>query len=91
MVRLIQSDLTTMWCELTASIRTRTINDEDSDLGIVDLNPPPKPNGNDEDLEEREVLLCFRPIMAGEKVGEEFRFPPAVSVSSNANESGQST
>jgi hypothetical protein len=88
---LICSDLSTIWCELTSSIRTRNANDEDPEIGIVDPNPP-KQLQEDDPEEEKEVLLCFRPILQGEKVGEEFRFPQQVSESSNAgnNESEQS-
>lgn len=75
MVRLICSDLSTMWCELTSSIRTRNNNDEDPEIGIVDLNPPKQSSEDDPEEEEvKEVLLCFRPILQGGKVGEEFRF-----------------
>jgi hypothetical protein len=77
-----------MWCELTSSIHTRNINDEDPKIGIVDLNPSKQPQEDDLE-EEKEVILCFRPIIQGEKVGEEFQ---QVSESSNAgnNESEQS-
>ncbi|KAL3801121.1 hypothetical protein HJC23_002414 [Cyclotella cryptica] len=76
-VCLIRSDLTTIWCELTSSIRTRARNDEDSHLGIIDHNPRAEV---DEEVEasngdEKELLLCLRPILEGEKVGEELRFP----------------
>jgi hypothetical protein len=77
-----------MWCELTSSIHTRNINDEDPEIGIVDLNPSKREPQEDDLEEEKEVILCFRPIIQGEKVGEEFQ---QVSESSNAgNNSEQS-
>lgn len=87
-VRLVRADLSTLWCELTLSIRTRDLNDEDSELGIVDLNPQPLTDSESHELnEEKELLLCVRPFYIGEKVGEELRFPPhQISESSNANE-----
>jgi hypothetical protein len=38
-VCLLCKDRSTIMCELTSSIRTRNLNDEDRDLGIIDLNP----------------------------------------------------
>lgn len=87
-VRLVRADLTTLWCELTLSIRTRDLNDEDSELGIIDLNPKPTTDSeSNEPREEKELLLCFRPFLIGGKVGDELKFPPhQISESSNANE-----
>jgi hypothetical protein len=84
----VRADLTTLWCELTLSIRTRDLNDEDSELEIFDLNPKPTTDSeSSEPQEEKELLLCCRPFFIGEKVGEELRFPPhQISESSNANE-----
>ncbi|KAL7538138.1 hypothetical protein ACHAXR_008318 [Thalassiosira sp. AJA248-18] len=95
-VRLIRNDLSTIWCELTSSIRTRPLNDGHKDPSVV---PPSqlKQGGNqkmdssesavssDSGQEEKELLLCFRPIREGEEVGEELRFCPKVSVSENAD------
>jgi hypothetical protein len=86
-VGMICSDLTTLWCELTSSIRTRTHNDEDSELGIIDHNPKPVQKGMDGEEEEepkpqKELLLCMRPIRKGEKVAESLRFPNQISESS---------
>lgn len=91
-VRLICKDLTTIWCEVTASIRTRTRNDEDSELGIIDLNPKSVAKLTEDEMEEeeKEVLICFRPILKGEKVEEDLRFHN-VSESSNTNESNKSS
>jgi hypothetical protein len=91
-VRLIRNDLSTIWCELTSSIRTRRFNDEDSELGIIDHNPKPAAEVlAEEPIAEKELLLCFRPILEGRKVGEEFRFPQQGRKSSNANESEELT
>ena len=91
MVRVVCSDLTTMWCELTSSIRACGANSEDEEMGIIDRNPSDRDKSPSED--EQEVLLCFRPILQGENVGEELKFPQQVSAeSSNGNEeSGEST
>lgn len=86
---MVRADLTTLWCELTLSIRTRHLNDEDNELGIIDLNPPTD-SMSDVPKEEKELLLCFRPFFIGKKVGEDLRFPPhQISESSNANGSGE--
>lgn len=83
---MICSDLTTLWCELTSSIRTRTHNDEDSVLGIIDHNPKPLQKGIDGKEEapkpQKELLLCMRPIRKGKKVAENLRFPNQISESS---------
>jgi len=99
-IRLIRNDLSTIWCELTSSIRTRPLNDVDKDLNIV---PPShlkqggssnRKNNNslsnsnndgsnesaysivDSGDEEKELLLCFRPIREGDIAAEELRFCP---------------
>ena len=91
-VGMICSDLTTLWCELTSSIRTRTHNDEDSELGIIDRNPKPVQKGEEEEEPvEKEILLCFRPVSRGKRVSEALRFPQPVTESSNANESSKSS
>lgn len=87
-VRLIRNDLSTIWCELTSSIRTRPSNDVDKEFDIV-LPPTSssqvKTSGNNlktssdsgsESVgdDEKELLLCFRPIREGETVGENLRY-----------------
>ena len=85
MVRVVCSDLTTMWCELTSSIRACGANSEDEEMGIINRNPSNQDGSSSED--EREVLLCIRPILQGENAGEELKFPQQVSEeSSNGNE-----
>lgn len=66
---LIRKDLTTVWCEVTSSIRTRS-PDEDS----------PEPTGSKSSADAtpkpqiKELLLCLRPIRDGDKVDEALRF-----------------
>jgi hypothetical protein len=61
-------------------------------LGIIDHNPKPAAEVlAEEPIAEKELLLCFRPILEGRKVGEEFRFPQQGRKSSNANESEELT
>lgn len=97
---LIRSDLTTVWCEVTSSLRTRTLDEDPLDLQFCDLKTsdsvttePPKREP------EQEFLLCFRPMRDGEKkVDESLRFvsartnlengsPNEVVVSSSGNDS----
>lgn len=75
---LIRQDLTTVWCEVTSSVRTRLTDEESFDSPS---NPskssasPPDPVASRED--RLEILLCLRPISNGEKnVDESFRFIP---------------
>mmetsp|Transcript_21507 Transcript_21507/g.46735 ORF Transcript_21507/g.46735 Transcript_21507/m.46735 type:complete len:1021 (-) Transcript_21507:158-3220(-) len=93
-VRLIRNDLSTIWCELTSSIRTRPKNDVYSELtsGPSSELKGGKNGSNNNDgnesavssepeQEEKELLLCFRPIREGGVVGEELRFCSKVSES----------
>ena len=71
-VCLIRSDLSTIWCELTSSIRT-VVAQYDTD--------EPKDDSVEEEPQfelENEILLCFRPIQEGEKVSAEMRFSRVV-------------
>lgn len=88
-VQLICRDLTTLWSELTLSIRTRTRNDEDSELGIFDRNPTASTHALKEQLIEKEILLCFRPVLLGDIVGEDMRLGRQVSGSSTCNEGNE--
>eukprot|EP00804_Cyclotella_cryptica_P013807 CCRYP_019433-RB/>CCRYP_019433-RB protein AED:0.09 eAED:0.09 QI:1690/1/1/1/0.75/0.4/5/278/505 len=71
-VCLIRNDLTAVWCELTCSIHMRARNDEDIELGIIDLNPKPAPDTQLEEPyeHEKELMLCFRQILERENDGE---------------------
>ncbi len=80
-VRLIRNDLSTIWCELTSSIRTRPSNDVDKEPNSLNDNinhiGSNESAGSAESVEEeKELLLCFRPIREGEAVGVELRFCP---------------
>ncbi|KAL3943651.1 MAG: hypothetical protein SGBAC_002271 [Bacillariaceae sp.] len=78
---LIRQDLTTVWCEVTSSVRTR-MSDEES------FDSPSNPSKSSDTLEEPaptaapredqlEILLCLRPIRNGEKRADEsLRFIP---------------
>lgn len=93
---LIRDDQTTIWCEVTSSIRTRSLNDE-----MVEFNPTPssRPKASESDQSKqidedgvspdeqvKELLLCLRPIREGdEKVLEEMRFQPKAGVKGESN------
>jgi hypothetical protein len=83
---LIRDDLTTIWCEVTSSVRTRHI-DEDSihetqtTTSQDDKRPKTDSASTTDDhktksspKQVKELLLCLRPLRDGtEKVSEEFR------------------
>ena len=87
---LIRNDLTTIWCEVTSSIRTRSLKDENSDelLGpleektlsssatqSVDANRKTEDEDSSGEGEIKEILLCLRPIRDGlDTVDESLRF-----------------
>lgn len=85
-VCLIRDDLTTLWCEVTSSIRTKHVKDE-SEEGAASLDGLAEQIGaasttEDAPIEEKEklpktkeLLLCLRPIRDGEgKVDESLSF-----------------
>jgi len=82
---LIRDDLSTIWCEVTSSIHTTTLSDE-NERSICPSHKDKKEsvNSNDQELEaqvtpRKELLLCLRPIRDGtEKVSEELKFRPAM-------------
>jgi hypothetical protein len=90
---LIRDDLTTIWCEVTSSIRTRSLNDESSEIpqqsSFAQGNTKEsKGSGlstcDDTDEvtkdEVKELLLCLRPIREGEeKVDAAMGFRPVKS------------
>uniref|UniRef100_A0A7S2V9B7 PAS domain-containing protein n=1 Tax=Entomoneis paludosa TaxID=265537 RepID=A0A7S2V9B7_9STRA len=79
---LIRKDLTTIWCEVTSSIRTKEREEESCESVSGDSkknapsakssvkSPPATTAGEDKAVEsvevERELLLCLRPIRDGE-------------------------
>ncbi len=89
---LIRADLTTIWCEVTSSIRTRSLDEDDPDAASVTVSEPSKekkqknslPNNinevqqpDQEPAKIKELLLCLRPIRDGEeRVSEDLRFIP---------------
>eukprot|EP00804_Cyclotella_cryptica_P010589 CCRYP_015168-RA/>CCRYP_015168-RA protein AED:0.05 eAED:0.05 QI:650/1/1/1/0.5/0.42/7/592/843 len=83
---LIRKDLNTIWCELTASIRTRSRADVDSETIRSSQSPEAPSKGKSQSNmpsgETKELLLCFRPILQGGKVGEELRFSKDVKIMS---------
>lgn len=87
---LIRDDLTTIWCEVTSSIRTRSLKDDSSDeqMGPLEAKAAAasakesstdtsKAGEEDPKDEIKELLLCLRPIRDGEEpVDESLRFVP---------------
>jgi len=89
---LIRDDLTTIWCEVTSSIRT--VSNEDSDQDSVtntskslSLKKKDASSSSSDDQQGsncsskeapmKELLLCLRPTSDGtEKVSEDLRFIP---------------
>jgi len=82
-VCLIRSDLSTIWCEMTSSVRT-SIPQDDADRGSVSKE------GSVQEPEEmqKEILLCFRPIQEGEKVSSDLRFRRVISQEKQSDGSG---
>ena len=81
-VCLIRNDLTTIWCEVTSSIRTRSLKEESGEISPAPQgrsssttkapSVPAEPAQNDE---IKELLLCLRPVRDGEEtVDESLRF-----------------
>ena len=75
---MIRNDLSTVWCEVTSSVRTRS-SDEDFDAAggdteSQDINP--SATGHTPKVEVKELLLCLRPIRDGDKVDDAYRFVP---------------
>lgn len=87
---LIRNDLSTVWCEVTSSIRTRTSEEEDGEEKTLNS----KSSGSISDAQgsnegQLELLLCLRPIREGDKiVDESLRFVPPAKVCSSPKPSG---
>lgn len=80
---LIRDDLTTIWCEVTSSIRTKDVPEvpvdpeksEGSSVGAEKL--PSSESDSTPLVESKELLLCLRPIRDGDKkVDPKYRFDP---------------
>ena len=97
---LIRSDLTTIWCEVTSSLRTRKQEEDSLDLQLGSFKGGDSVTTEPIKKEpEQEFLLCFRPMRDGEKKADEsLRFvstrtnmdigaPPEVVVSTSGNDS----
>ncbi len=82
-VCLIRDNFTTIWCEVTSSIRTRSLNEENEDTSISNghvassdkrkVNSAEGANFSDagsDDEQVKELLLCLRPICDGKNVEE---------------------
>lgn len=67
-IALVRKDLSKVWCELTASIRTRSIVDGDFDAMVVSQISCASSSGDSAESEmnsAKELLICFRPIAEG--------------------------
>lgn len=84
---LIREDLSTIWCEVTSSIRTRSLHEETPETAVIlssvkaVVSSTSSSNAVVDNKEQnapktvKELLLCLRPIREGEeKVTEVFRF-----------------
>lgn len=98
---LIRADQSTIWCEVTSSIRTRSIDEEQFDLSTVvtstssrkkyqysEVNSDGQTSTNCSTEDQiKELLLCLRPIQDGtEKVSEDLRFNPKSKKFSSPND-----
>lgn len=78
---LIRQDLTTVWCEVTSSVRTRMSDEESFDSPSnpsksSDTPEDPAPTAAPRE-DQLEILLCLRPIQNGDKRADEsLRFVP---------------
>ena len=88
-MRLIRNDLSTIWCELTSSIRTRQNDDVDVNFVSSSGAGSKSADSSESGPGEKELLLCFRPIREGEAVGPELRFCPNVFQSDGQDSSGE--
>ena len=74
---LIRDDLTTVWCEVTSSIRNKSSDEDAGEEKAESETSGPKI--------DQELLLCLRPIRnSGKKVDKSFRFIPLAKQGSSA-------
>jgi PAS domain S-box-containing protein len=88
-VCLVKADRTTVWCEVTSSVRTTDHPDEnvEDDIASMKLKSPPTESEGNESVKApsvemhssvrvKEILLCLRPIRDGEeKMDERYALP----------------
>lgn len=77
---MIRQDLSTVWCELTSSVHSNDENEEDNSI-----SKSPQEGKSPSGGREKEILLCFRPLIKGSNVSEQFRFPMKTKSDSNEN------
>ena len=81
---LIRDDLTTVWCEVTSSIRNKS-SDEDAGEEKAMNSKSTESSETSVPKVDQELLLCLRPIRnSGKKVDESFRFVPLAKQASSA-------
>mgnify|MGYP006101885321 CR=1 FL=1 len=71
---LIRDDLTTVWCEVTSSVRNKS-SEEDSGEELTTNSKSTESSETSGTKIDQEILLCLRPIRnGGKKVDESMRF-----------------
>ena len=92
-MKLVRKDISTVVCELTTSIRTRSADDDNDLINTHNNSKHTKKVPEKQQVEEKELLLCLRPLrfLGGDRVVEFNEMAPQISESSNNNESDGST
>lgn len=73
---LIRDDLSTVWCEVTSSIRNKSFDEDNGEEKTTTSKCTENSDGSEEKIDQ-ELLLCLRPIRnGGKKVVESLRFVP---------------
>mmetsp|Transcript_41652 Transcript_41652/g.42456 ORF Transcript_41652/g.42456 Transcript_41652/m.42456 type:complete len:800 (+) Transcript_41652:114-2513(+) len=73
---LIRDDLTTVWCEVTSSIRNKSSDEDTGEEKPTNLKSTESSDVSGTNIDQ-ELLLCLRPIRNGaKKVDESLRFVP---------------
>eukprot|EP00536_Pseudo-nitzschia_multiseries_P012848 jgi/Psemu1/290540/fgenesh1_pg.512_\ len=81
---LIRVDLTTVWCEVTSSIRNKSADDDAGDVKATNSKSTESSETSGPKLDQ-EILLCLRPIRnSSKKVDESCRFVPSTKYASSA-------
>merc|ERR1711957_285342 len=73
---LIRNDLTTVWSEVTSSIRNKSSDEDTGGEKATDSESVEGSDGVSGIKIEQELLLCLRPIRNGKKVDKSLRFVP---------------